>query len=83
MKVKQFVVFISQLKFFLALDKMSHVHMGQGATAKLPADKVATKQDAEAVGNAEWRNNLNQAPHPGGVVASISAAARLNENLNA
>ncbi|XP_023906079.2 late embryogenesis abundant protein D-34 [Quercus suber] len=54
-----------------------------GATAKLPADKVATKQDAEAVRNAEWRNNLNQAPHPGGVAASISAAARLNENLNA
>ena len=57
--------------------------MGQGATAKLPADKVATMQDAEAVGNAEWRNNLNQVPHPRGVAASMSAAARLNENLNA
>lgn len=56
----------------------------QNATAELPADKVVTKQDAEAVGSAELSNtNLNQATQPGVVAASLNAAARLNENVNA
>lgn len=54
----------------------------QGATAKLPADKAVTRQDAEGVVSAELRNNPNVATHPGGVAASIAAAARLNENVN-
>ncbi|XVF63098.1 hypothetical protein PTKIN_Ptkin09bG0061500 [Pterospermum kingtungense] len=53
-----------------------------GATAKLPADKAVTRQDAEGVMSAELRNNLNVATHPGGVAASVAAAARLNENVN-
>ncbi|KAK6265801.1 hypothetical protein QUC31_016638 [Theobroma cacao] len=53
-----------------------------GATAKLPADKAVTRQDDEGVVSAELRNNPNVATRPGGVAASIAAAARLNENVN-
>ncbi|KAF5465717.1 hypothetical protein F2P56_015698, partial [Juglans regia] len=53
-----------------------------GATSKLPADKVATRQDAEGVVSAELRNNPNLATHPGGVAAAVAAAARLNERVN-
>ncbi|XVF28839.1 hypothetical protein REPUB_Repub15cG0066600 [Reevesia pubescens] len=53
-----------------------------GATAKLPADKAVTRQDAQGVVSAELRNNPNVATHTGGVAASIAAAARLNENVN-
>ncbi|KAK2980603.1 hypothetical protein RJ640_011411 [Escallonia rubra] len=53
------------------------------ATAKLPADKPATREDAEGVTSAEIRNNPNMTTHPGGVAASISAAARLNEGAGA
>ncbi|KAM3755082.1 hypothetical protein ACB098_02G013000 [Castanea mollissima] len=52
------------------------------ATAKLPADKAVTRQDAEGVVSAEVRNNQNLATHPGGVAASVTVAARLNENVN-
>ncbi|KAK4855292.1 hypothetical protein QYF36_005754 [Acer negundo] len=52
-----------------------------GATRKLAADKAATRQDAEGVVSAELRNNPNVAMHPGGVAASVFAAARLNENI--
>jgi hypothetical protein len=55
----------------------------QGVMAKLPADKVATRQDAEGVATAELRNNLNLANRAAGVAASITAAARLNGNANA
>lgn len=41
-----------------------------------------TRQDAEGVVSAELRNNPNVATHPGGVAASMAAAARLNENVN-
>ena len=54
----------------------------QGASAKLPADKVVTRQDAQGVVNAELRNSPNVATHPGGVAASMAAAARLNENVD-
>ncbi|XP_062104189.1 late embryogenesis abundant protein D-34-like [Humulus lupulus] len=49
------------------------------ATTKLPVDKAATRQDAEGVVNAELWNNPNQMTQPGGVAASVKAAARLNE----
>ncbi|KAL2922622.1 Late embryogenesis abundant protein 31, partial [Bienertia sinuspersici] len=52
------------------------------ATIKLTADKEATRQDAEGVVSAELRNNPNIATHPGGVAASVAAAARLNEGDN-
>ncbi|KAJ0092879.1 hypothetical protein Patl1_25360 [Pistacia atlantica] len=59
------------------------IQLKEGATAKLPADKaVMTRQDVEGVVSAELRNNPNVATHPGGVAASIAAAARLNENVN-
>ncbi|KAF8016797.1 hypothetical protein BT93_H2112 [Corymbia citriodora subsp. variegata] len=53
-----------------------------GATDKLPADKVATRQDAEGVASAELRNNPDLATQPDGVAASVAAAARLNEAVN-
>ncbi|TXG72063.1 hypothetical protein EZV62_000642 [Acer yangbiense] len=52
-----------------------------GATRRLAADKAATRQEAEGVVSAELRNNPNVATHPGGVAASVAAAARLNENI--
>uniref|UniRef100_A0A2N9EHB9 SMP domain-containing protein n=1 Tax=Fagus sylvatica TaxID=28930 RepID=A0A2N9EHB9_FAGSY len=66
-------------------DKIKLGDVLTNATAELPADKVVTKQDAEAVGSAELRSNtnLNQATQPGVVAASLNAAARLNENVNA
>ncbi|KAK9288412.1 hypothetical protein L1049_016868 [Liquidambar formosana] len=47
-----------------------------------PADKAATREDAEGVMSAEMRHNPNLATHPGGVAASVAAAARLNEQLD-
>ncbi|XP_061376184.1 late embryogenesis abundant protein D-34-like [Gastrolobium bilobum] len=52
------------------------------ATAKIPADKAVTRQDAEGVASAEIRNNPDGTATPGGVAASVAAAARLNENVN-
>ncbi|XP_072973774.1 late embryogenesis abundant protein D-34-like [Typha angustifolia] len=49
------------------------------ATAKLPADKGATKEDAERVVGAEIRNKPDLATTPGGVAASVTAAARFNQ----
>ncbi|KAG8370212.1 hypothetical protein BUALT_Bualt14G0093600 [Buddleja alternifolia] len=51
----------------------------KGATAKLPADKAATREDAEGITSAELRNDPNMKSHPGGVAASVAAAARMNE----
>ncbi|KAF7850187.1 hypothetical protein BT93_L5766 [Corymbia citriodora subsp. variegata] len=59
--------------------KISDVLMG--ATAKLPADRVASRQDAEWVVNAEMRTGGKAAAHPGGVAASVAAAVRLNESI--
>ncbi|KAF7150910.1 hypothetical protein RHSIM_Rhsim02G0025600 [Rhododendron simsii] len=50
-----------------------------GATERLPADKVATRDDAEGVVTAELRSNPNLTTNPGGVAASVTAAARVNE----
>ncbi|KAL0418722.1 UNVERIFIED_CONTAM: Late embryogenesis abundant protein D-34 [Sesamum radiatum] len=49
------------------------------ATAKLTVDKPVTREDAEGVISAEIRNKPELATHPGGVAASVAAAARLNE----
>ncbi|KAM1468444.1 hypothetical protein ACFX2I_033403 [Malus domestica] len=50
------------------------------ASSKLPADKPATRRDAEGVTGAEMRNDPFLTTHPTGVAASVAAAARLNEN---
>ncbi|KAI3879351.1 hypothetical protein MKW92_017783 [Papaver armeniacum] len=49
------------------------------ATSKLPKDRTVTSEDAEGVVSAELRNNPNMATYPGGVAASVAAAARLNQ----
>lgn len=41
-----------------------------------------TRQDAEGVVTAELRNTPNLSTHPGGVAASVTAAARLNEKAD-
>ncbi|KAF9681680.1 hypothetical protein SADUNF_Sadunf05G0027300 [Salix dunnii] len=48
------------------------------ATSKLPADKPATRKDAEGVTVAEMRNDPFLTTHPAGVAAAVAAAARLN-----
>lgn len=52
------------------------------ATSKLPADKPATRRDAEGVTGAEMRNDPLLTTHPAGVAASVAAAARLNQQNN-
>ncbi|KAM7501352.1 hypothetical protein LguiB_000256 [Lonicera macranthoides] len=49
------------------------------ASAKLTSDKAVTREDAEGVIAAEIRNRVELATHPGGVAASMAAAARLNQ----
>ncbi|XP_039136975.1 late embryogenesis abundant protein D-34-like [Dioscorea cayenensis subsp. rotundata] len=49
------------------------------ATMKLPGDKPVTKEDAERVIAAELRNNEEGMTAMGGVAASVSAAARINQ----
>ncbi|XP_031131657.1 late embryogenesis abundant protein 47 [Ipomoea triloba] len=48
------------------------------ASSKLPSDKPVTRKDAEGVIGAELRNDPNLCTRPGGVAASVAAAARLN-----
>ncbi|KAI3695984.1 hypothetical protein L1987_78990 [Smallanthus sonchifolius] len=60
-------------------DKVKLGEILTDATVKLPADKTATREDAEGVLSAERRNNPDMAAHPAGVSASIAAAANLNE----
>ncbi|BAF13172.2 Os03g0747400 [Oryza sativa Japonica Group] len=50
-----------------------------GARGKLPADKAATREDAERVPSAEVRNRPDMATTPGGVADAVTAAARLNQ----
>ncbi|KAL6522647.1 hypothetical protein OROHE_016494 [Orobanche hederae] len=50
-----------------------------GARAKLPADKAATREDAEGIMAAELRNGPNLEVCPGGVAASVAEAVRTNE----
>ncbi|WOL03122.1 late embryogenesis abundant protein D-34-like isoform X1 [Canna indica] len=49
------------------------------ATVRIPADKEATRRDAERVVGAEIRNSPNLDARAGGVAATVAAAARLNE----
>lgn len=51
----------------------------QEASSKLPSDKPVTRRDAEGVIGAELRNDPNLCTRPGGVAASVAAAARLNQ----
>ncbi|XP_008224307.1 PREDICTED: late embryogenesis abundant protein D-34-like [Prunus mume] len=62
-------------------DKIKLTDVLSGATGKLPVDKAATRQDAEGIASAELRNNPEMGTRPGGVAASVTAAARLNENI--
>ena len=55
--------------------------MVKDAAVKLPSDKEATRRDAEKVVAAEIRNNPSITTVPGGVAASVTAAARLNEEM--
>ncbi|KAL0459516.1 UNVERIFIED_CONTAM: Late embryogenesis abundant protein D-34 [Sesamum latifolium] len=50
-----------------------------GATSKLPDDRAVTKEDADAAVGAEIRNKADMSTHPGGVAASMVAAAGLNQ----
>ncbi|KAL1543257.1 late embryogenesis abundant protein D-34-like [Salvia divinorum] len=50
-----------------------------GAAAKLPADKVATREDAEGIMTAELRNDPHRKTHSGGVAEAVGAAASVNE----
>ncbi|KAK7277859.1 hypothetical protein RJT34_22878 [Clitoria ternatea] len=59
-------------------DKTKLADILADATSKLPADRPATRRDAEGVTGAEMRNDPNLTTHPGGVSASVAAAARLN-----
>lgn len=52
----------------------------QDASTMLPRDKVVTRVDAEGVIAAEIRNQPELSTYPGGVAASIAAAARLNQS---
>nr|GEW13673.1 benzoate carboxyl methyltransferase [Tanacetum cinerariifolium] len=49
------------------------------ASIMLPKDKVVTREDTEGVIGAEIRNQPDLATYPGGVAATMAAAARLNE----
>ncbi|EFH61765.1 ATECP31 [Arabidopsis lyrata subsp. lyrata] len=53
-----------------------------GAAGKLSADRAVTREDAEGVVSAEMRNNPKLCTHPGGVAASLTVAARLNERVD-
>ncbi|WJX19435.1 hypothetical protein P8452_09129 [Trifolium repens] len=63
-------------------DKTKLADILADATTKLPKDRAATRRDAEGVTGAEMRNDPSLATHPGGVSASVAAAARLNQNNN-
>ncbi|KAI4350034.1 hypothetical protein L6164_010562 [Bauhinia variegata] len=63
-------------------DKTKIADILANAASKLPADKPATRRDAEGVTGAEMRNDPNLTTHPSGVAASVAAAARLNQANN-
>ncbi|XP_027935703.1 late embryogenesis abundant protein D-34-like [Vigna unguiculata] len=50
------------------------------AREKLQGDKAVTREDAEGVIGAELRNKLDMKTTPGGVAASMAAAATINQN---
>ena len=52
----------------------------QDAREKVPSDKAVTREDAEGVIGAEITNKPDMRTTPGGVAASVAAAATLNQN---
>lgn len=46
----------------------------------LEEDKAVTMEDAEGVSGAEVENNPDKITYPGGVAASVSSAAKLNQD---
>ncbi|OWM69825.1 late embryogenesis abundant protein D-34-like [Punica granatum] len=62
-------------------DKIKISQVLLGASEKLGGDRVATRQDALGIENAERWNNPKMEAQPGGVAASVAAAVRINENL--
>ncbi|XP_048549024.1 late embryogenesis abundant protein D-34-like isoform X1 [Triticum urartu] len=54
-------------------------HKERNATAKLVADKEVESDDAGRVASAETRNKDDKTVRPGGIAASVAAAARLNK----
>lgn len=67
----------------VTLSNLTHtcfaVFLWQDASVWMAMDKEATREDAERVVVAEMRNNPEMRAHPGGVGASMVAAARLNQ----
>ncbi|XP_022156725.1 late embryogenesis abundant protein 47-like [Momordica charantia] len=61
-------------------DKTKLADILKDARSKLPADRPATRRDAEGVAGAEMRNDPLLTTHPTGVAASVAAAARLNQS---
>ncbi|MBA0553580.1 hypothetical protein Golob_012751, partial [Gossypium lobatum] len=61
-------------------DKTTLSDVLSDATTMLPRDKAVTAEDADRVVAAELRNNPYMSTAPGGVAASMAAAARLNQN---
>ncbi|VFQ93958.1 unnamed protein product [Cuscuta campestris] len=64
-------------------DKTKLSEILSDASSKLPCDKAVTRRDAEGVIGAEVRNDPNLCTRPGGVAASVAAAARLNSQNSA
>ncbi|CAK7346564.1 unnamed protein product [Dovyalis caffra] len=50
------------------------------ASMKLASDRIASREDAEGMIEAEVRNKPNKRTTPGGVATSVAAAARLDQN---
>ncbi|KAK9079733.1 hypothetical protein SSX86_001406 [Deinandra increscens subsp. villosa] len=63
-------------------DKAKLVDVLADASSLLGKDKAVTREDAEGVIGAEIRNQPELATYPGGVAASMAAAARLNQQNN-
>ncbi|MBA0583465.1 hypothetical protein Gorai_014320, partial [Gossypium raimondii] len=61
-------------------DKTTLSDVLSDATTMLPRDKAVTPEDADRVVASELRNNPYMSTAPGGVAASMAAAARLNQN---
>ncbi|KAI4311282.1 hypothetical protein MLD38_036187 [Melastoma candidum] len=60
-------------------DKIKLAHVLMGAREKLPRDRAVMGDDVGRVAKAEMTPGLKASVHPGGVTASVAAAARLNE----
>ncbi|KAJ4830144.1 hypothetical protein Tsubulata_019930, partial [Turnera subulata] len=61
-------------------EKIKLGHILSGASGKLVTDRPVTREDADGVASAELRSSSSLTTNPGGVAASMNAAARLNDN---